>query len=171
MGKVFYLLYSAYCLHVVEWSSKSFLRFFTFFMYADKIKKNKTLKKNKKNTYHCYPSCMPSGLGVHPKAAHFNAFYLLALIYQKNKRPWCWFKCRHYQRREFIWFMKEKKTTSELKIWCKKQKKDSMKPFDEVKNDSVDSETGGREGNHFYKQRFYTIHTVSFILDVKLEMY
>lgn len=50
---------------------------------------------------------------------------------------------------------------------AKKQKKDSMKPFDEVKNDSMDSKTGGREGNHSKKQRFYTVHTVSF----KLEMY
>lgn len=66
---------------------------------------------------------MLSGLGVHPKAAHFNAFYLSALIYQIQKRPWCWFKCRHYQRRESIWFMKEKKTTSELKNLMQKSRK------------------------------------------------
>lgn len=56
--------------------------------------------------------------------------------------------------------MKEKKTTSELRSRQKKQQKDTIKLLDEVRNDFMDSKTGGREGKktrhgvgelHFFK--------------------
>lgn len=98
---------------------------------------------------------MLSRLRVHPKAVHFNAFYLLAVTYQKKEKKLVLIQVSSLSEARVHLIHERKENNLWAKIWCKEQKKYGMKLFDEAKNNSMDSKTGGREGNYSYKQRFY----------------